>query len=67
MIINDNENKKLSILINTITKVGSKVYYKILFSFFNINVIVIKVIKGFINYKNSEVLNYNRIGLIEGI
>ena len=66
-IISDNENEKLNAFVSTITKIKSKVYYKTLFSFFNISTIVIKIIKGFISYKNSKVLNYNKIGLTKRI
>ena len=67
MIISNNENKKLNILVNTITKIKNKVYYKTLFSSFSINVIATKIIKGFIDYKSSKALGYSRIRLTKRI
>ena len=63
----NSENEKLSIFMNTITKIKNKIYYKILFSSFSISTIVIKITKGLISYKSSEALNYNKVGLMEGI
>ena len=66
-IISNSQNEKLNIFVSTITKIKSKVYYQTLFSFFGISIIIIEVVKSFIDYKNSKVLNYNKVGLIERI